>query len=199
MSGRSRRGLLLAIVALAVIGVSVIGLRQAAGDQSPATGAEPVPTAAAPTKRAAVIAATELLSSIDLAVLLDDQRRRRIVERYAARSSRDALQQLYAAEKRRVAASYQRPPRFARAALAGYRVDEFTPSESTVSIWAATIGGSGEYPPTAGWSTTTVALTWEQGRWRVTDVRDEPGPAPEWPIETLANEAQRFEEYRHAP
>ncbi len=198
MSGRSRRGLLIAAVAIAAIALPVIGLRQAAGGQPPSE-ASVRPTSQAQSKRTAVIVATDLLSSIDLAVLLDDRLRRRVIDRFAARSSRDALQQLYASEKKRVAASYQRPPRFARAALAGYRVDEFTPSGSTVSIWAATIGGSGKYPPTAGWSTTTVTLTWEQGRWRVTDVRDEPGPAPEWPIATLSSEAQGFREYRHAP
>jgi hypothetical protein len=199
MTGRARLGLILATVSVAAITASFLGFRQAAGDEPPAphvSGRLPSPT---PSKRAAVITATELLSSLDLPVLLDDRRRRRVIDRYAARSSRHALQRLYAAEKQRVSDSYRRPPRFARAALAGYRVDEFTPSASTVSIWAATIGGSGSYPPTAGWSTTTVTLTWDRSRWRVSDVRDEPGPAPDWPIETLSSEARGFKEYRHAP
>jgi hypothetical protein len=152
-----------------------------------------------PDRRSAVVTATEFLTAIDLAVLLDDDRRDRVLARFATPAALDALRRTFAAEKRRVIASYRKPPRLARAALAGYRVEKLTESEAGVSIWAATIGGSGGFPPAAGWSTTTVKLSWDGERWKVSDVHDEPGPSAEWPIEALAQEVRAFEEYRHAP
>jgi hypothetical protein len=195
-ASRPRWRLVGAFVFAAVV-VALLGMRQAAGGETRAP--KPVPAEPTPTKRGAVVAATEFLSSIDLAVLLDDRRRVRVIDRFALPSARAALEKLYAAEKRRVEASYRQPPRFARAALAGYRIDEFVSTDATVSVWAASIGGSGGFPPVAGWSTTTISLTWRQDRWRVTDVRDEIGPSPDWPIQTLVTEARGFKEYRHAP
>ena len=116
-----------------------------------------------------MITATAFVTALDLEVLLDDERRERIIARFAAPATREDLSETYAAEKRRVIGSYRASPRFARAALAGYRVDEFSPTQASVSIWAATIGGSGTFPPSAGWSTTTVRLTRVAKAWKVTD------------------------------
>jgi hypothetical protein len=187
----------LAALAVAAVLVAVIGLRQATADRS-ASSRSAAPSAA-PNRDSAVAAATNFLLSIDLDVLLDDRRRNRVLARFGAPTALRELRRMYAAEKRRVSASYRERPRFARAALVGYRVDEFAQSDARVSIWAATVGGSGSFAPVTGWSTTTVTLVWKTGSWKVSDVRDEPGPSPDWPIETLASEGRRFQEYRYAP
>lgn len=197
MMRRHRVALVIAVLAGTAILVAALGVGQTIGG-SPRTDDAPPPDLR-PTKRAAVVVATAFLTSIDLDVLLDEQRRNRVVDHFAAPESRMALRRLYAAERRRVGSSYRERPRFVRAALAGYRVDELTPKSASISIWAATIGGSGSFAPTAGWSTTTVVLAWDADRWRVTSVHDEAGPSPEWPISTLASEGGGFEEYTHAP
>lgn len=192
----TRRLLALALVGIALL-VAALGLRPATADRPSVSHAAVLSPVA--DRRSAVVTATDFLTSIDLEVLLDDARRNRVLARFGAPAALRVLRQKYAAEKRRVSASYRARPRFVRAALAGFRVDEFVPPEAIVSIWAATIGGSGSFPPAAGWSTTTVVLSWDDGRWTVSDVRDEPGPSPDWPIETLASEGRGFEEYRLAP
>ena len=189
----------LCVLAVAAAIAGFVGLRETATSTE---SARPIPVDAEPprpTRVAAVRAATDFLTALDLARLLDDHQRRRWIRAAAAPGARASLQLLYAEEKHRVAASYRAGPRFARAALAGYRIDEFAPPGATVSIWAATLGGSGSYAPTAGWSTTTVSLAWKQSSWKVTDVRSSAGPGPDWPSATLAVEGSRFQEYRHAP
>lgn len=192
-----RRTLVLGAIAGVALVVAAIGLHQTAADR-PAVSTLTV-SSPAPDRQSAATTATEFLTSIDLEVLLDDRKRNRVLARFAAPSALAAMRRMYTAEKRRVIASYRERPRFSRAALAGYRLDEFTSSDAVVSIWAATIGGSGSFRPVAGWSTTTVVLIWDSGSWKVSDVRDEPGPSPEWPIETLAAEGRGFKEYRSAP
>lgn len=196
----TRRGVIAlgcAAAACIAVLVSQIAPHDATGDR-PVVRQVRAASAASP-REAAVETATAFLTSIDLEVLLDHRRRERVLERFAAPAALAELQRMYAAERRRVARSYRSEPRFARAALAGFRVDQLTSSRATVSIWAATIGGSGTFEPAAGWSTTTVALTEGDGRWRVSGVREQPGPSPDWPIETLAGEGSEFEEYRYAP
>jgi hypothetical protein len=203
MSVRFSPKLLLVLFGIGALLVGLLGLRDASGEGSAAMStAKPErerPRPVQPTKVGAVNAATDFLSAVDLQVLLDDRERERVIRRAAAPEARTELSQVYAEEKRRVAASYRRAPRFARAALAGYRIDEFAVPAATVSIWAAAIGGSGSYAPTTGWSTTTVTLSWIGGRWMVTGVEDSPGPASDWPVATLATEGRRFREYRHVP
>ena len=154
---------------------------------------------AQPTERSAVETATAFLSSMTLDVLLDVERRRSVLTLYAESSARRALERLYARENDRVASSYRRPPRVARAALLGYRIDGFDRRAATVSLWAASIGGSGNYEPSTGWSTTTVDLVWSERRWRITGVKEEPGPSSDWPIESLANETKTFRAFHYAP
>jgi hypothetical protein len=185
-----------AVACLAVL-ISSIGLHDTTGDRP---GVQDAHAASAATPReAAVATATAFLTSIDLEVLLDDRRRERVLERFAAPSALPELQRMYAAERRRVARSYRSAPRFARAALAGFRVDQLTSSRASISIWAATIGGSGSFEPAAGWSTTTVVLSKDRGDWQVSGVREQSGPSPDWPIDTLASEGRDFQEYRYAP
>jgi hypothetical protein len=202
MMGQPGAGIALCAVAVLAIIVAGVGLSGAAREQaSPASrvanSAEP--TRQAPTRRDAVAAATDFLVALDLETLLDDSRRRRVINAVAAPHARASLQHLYKRERDRVAKSYRRRPRFARAALLGYRVDGFTGSQATVSIWAATIGGSGSFAPATGWSTTTVTLSWSDTGWRISGVDETPGPSARWPTASLASEGRTFTEYRHAP
>lgn len=143
-----RRTLVLGAIAGVALVVAAIGLHQTAADRpavSTITVASP-----APDRQSAATTATEFPTSIDLEVLLDDRKRNRVLARFAAPSALAAMRRMYTAEKRRVIASYRKRPRFSRAALAGFRVDELTDSNAVVSIWAATIGGSGSFRPVAG-------------------------------------------------
>jgi hypothetical protein len=159
----------------------------------------PVPPVPQPKERDAVRTAASFLSSMTLDALLNGARRRSIVGLYAEPSARPALEQIYDGEGNRVAASYRHPPRVARAALVGYRVDGFHPPAATVSLWAATIGGSADYPPTTDWFTTVVDLAWTARGWRITGVDQKPGPSSDWPIKSLATEARTFRPFRYAP
>lgn len=193
------------VAAAAVFAVLVLGwslTRGASGETTrpPAHaregGAKPV---LEPTKRDAVRTASSFLSAMTLETLLDARRRQSVVAVYAEPSARPALEQLYEREQARVATSYRRPPRVARAALLGYRLDGFSQRAATVSVWAASIGGSGSYAPTAGWSTIIVDLAWTESGWRITGVDENPGPSGEWPIKSLASEARTFRPFRYAP
>jgi hypothetical protein len=191
-----------ALVLLAALATAANPFDGAGAETTRSTSAAPTRAAmpiAQPTERGAVQTATAFLSSMTLTTLLDPRRRRSILAVYAEPSARPGLEQLYDREHDRVASSYRRPPRVARAALLGYRVDDFNPRVATVSLWAATIGGSGSYAPTTGWSTTTVDLAWSTKGWRVTGVKDEPGPSADWPIGSLASEAKTFRPFDHAP
>ena len=195
-----RRWLVRLLVPLSAIALAVGAVGFGRNAEISERAPEPLrPAPARPTAQTAVTEATAFLSTLDLRTLLDAKRRRRAVAAAAAPEARKALLSLYDAEAVRVARSYRRPPRFSRAALAGYRVIASSKRVATVAIWAAVIGGSGDRPPADGWSTTIVSLRWLGERWGVTDVKHEDGPSADWPVSTLAAEGTRFREYRHAP
>jgi len=197
---RRRPRPLLITAAICAVGLAIWAALGAA-DSEPAPSATPPDERPAlePTADAAVDAAAGFLSSMTLDTLLSRARRQSVLAVYADPSARPGLEQLYARERRRVAASYRQGPRVARAALLGYRVDGLSSSAATVSLWAATIGGSGSYGPTTGWTTIIVDLTWTARGWRVSAVDERPGPSGEWPIESLASEAKTFRAFRYAP
>lgn len=186
------------VAGLIVIWTAVVGDARSTRTNAPvvvrAATSEPTPT-----RGDAVRTAAGFLSSMTLEALLDVTKRRSLIATYAKPSARPALDELYARERARVVASYRRPPRIARAGLVGYRVDGFSRQSATVSLWAASIGGSGNYRPVTGWSTTTVGLVWTAHGWRITGVSEKPGPSADWPIESLASEAKTFRSFRHAP
>lgn len=202
MTRRSKASVGLSALAVLAIVVAFVGLSRAASDEaSPASRIvhPQLPAPQEPTRSAAVAAATEFLMALNLETLLDGTKRRQLISEVAAPDARTALQRLYQRERDRVAESYRERPRFARAALLGYRIDEFGASQATVSIWAATIGGSGSFPPATGWSTSTVTLSWSDAGWRIARVDETPGPSARWPIASLASEGRTFQEFRHAP
>jgi hypothetical protein len=195
-------GIWLVAAALAALVIAALGLRQAAGNERAAP--TPTPTVSvAPadghTREGAVRAATAFLAALDLDTILDDARRRRLITSSASPESRATLQRLYERERDRVRESYRRRPRVARAAMLGYRVDDYSRARATVAIWAATIGGSGDFEPTTGWITTVVKLDWSDSRWAVASVAESQGPSAEWPVAELARAARSFTEYRNAP
>ena len=147
----------------------------------------------------AVRAAADFLAAMNLETVLNDRARRRLIRASSSPADAARLERIYAAEKDRVSRSYRRGPRFARAALAGYRIDVITENDAAVAIWAAAIGGSRTYEPATAWSTTVVRLRRSDDRWTVRDVRHEAGPSTDWPIRSLAAEGRRFKEFRVAP
>jgi hypothetical protein len=187
-------------VVCAVAAVLAVGASRGGGAQPHRTTlTPPAAHAVAPSRSDAVRTAAGFLSAMTLHTLLNAKRRDSVLAIYADPSSRPALTRVYEDERTRVAASYRRGPRVARAALVGYRVDGFSAHEATVSVWAASIGGSGTYRPTTGWSTITVDLLWSKRGWRVTNVEEKPGPSDDWPIGSLASEAKTFHAFRNVP
>jgi hypothetical protein len=152
-----------------------------------------------PSKTDAISLTANFLSAMNLRTLLSTRRRHSVLAVYADPAARPSLERLYDREYARVEASYSRPPRVARAALLGYRVDGLAGQVATISVWAASIGGSADYAPTSGWWTTTVDLAWTNQGWRVAGVKQEPGPSDDWPIGSLASEARTFHPFRNVP
>lgn len=64
----------------------------------------------------------------------------------------------------------------------GAKVESFTPSTASVSVWySALFGLAGEgsqNPVTESWYTNTFALKWVNGDWKVTDFTQKDGPVP---------------------
>lgn len=71
------------------------------------------------------------------------------------------------------------PELIVRSAPLGYRVDAYSPSQATVSVWSVgVVGSSTTRPPDASWSTTTITLGWQDGDWRMSGYRTAAGPVP---------------------
>jgi hypothetical protein len=154
---------------------------------------------ARPSRRGAVRAATRFLESLSLDVLLDERRRHRLVTSMSAPAARPVLLRLYAAEHRRVANDYSGGVRVARAALLGYRVEDFSDGRASVAIWSVALGVSDVRAAGIGWSTTTVRVVWRRSRWLIAGVSQVAGPSPATTLELLEPAAASFTEYRHVP
>ena len=224
-SGSRSRGhwLLYGLVALALVGLGIgIGSRiarpSAGSAVSPSASPRPTEPATKPvpntekarTAAGAVTAAASAVDLLDGPALLDSVRIRRLVERIAAPTARDALARAYtqgAAEVRtRLAVdSVPTPVVILRSALAGYRIDSYSPSAATIAIWRVGIVGSGaSVQPQQSWRTETVSLVWQHG-WKVTSFASAPGPTPPLPQATdgtsigdLFTDIPRFSAFSHA-
>jgi hypothetical protein len=222
-SSSRRRWLWQGVAALALVALGIaIGSRIAApGRGRSASPPPPAAPAEAPTKAArdalpmrteegAVAAAASAVDLLDGPALLDSTRIRRLVDRIAASSARNELARAYAqgaAEVRTRLAVDSAPPPVVilRSALAGYRIDSYSPSAATVAIWRVGIVGSGaSVQPQQSWRTQTVSLIWEHG-WKVTAFASAPGPTPPLPQPTnttatgdLFTEIPRFTAFSHA-
>lgn len=191
------------------------GGRSASPPSSSAVPAEPPAKATRDvqptrTEEGAVTAAASAVELLDGPALLDSSQIRRLVDRIAASSARNALARAYtqgAAEVRMRLAVDSAPPPVVilRSALAGYRIDGYSPSSATVAVWRVGIVGSGaSVQPQQSWRTETVSLVWEHG-WKVTSFASTAGPTPPLPRPTdatapgdLFTEIPRFTAFLHA-
>ncbi len=186
-----------AVLAALVVGLLIGGREVARSGQHRAAG--PLPSALAPSKSAAVRTAVAYVMALRWDVLVDDQRRRAVVDKFAAADSADDLDADLAPNVQPVKAAASVAPVVARRALIGVRVDRFAPPAATVSLWGFALFATGAYGPATQWSTSRLDLNWEQGEWRVAAVTSRGGPSPESPLHALARADASFEEIRHAP
>lgn len=69
-----------------------------------------------------------------------------------------------------------------RAVPVGYRVEDYTRDEATVTVWAAAIGvGTPALPLTTAWGNEQLALRWAHGDWKIARIERGSGPAPPQP------------------
>ena len=60
-----------------------------------------------------------------------------------------------------------------------WRVDRFGGGDARVAVWLVTVlSAAGIAAPQAEFATVSLDLEWLEGRWRVSDVSDRPGPTP---------------------
>ena len=60
-----------------------------------------------------------------------------------------------------------------------WRVETYSDHEARVAVWVmTTLAGRDLSAPQAEWMTVTVDLEWVEGDWRITAIRDRPGPTP---------------------
>ena len=120
----------------------------------------------------------------DPRVQLDDRRRRAVAAavgtaRYA-RALEDA-EAVFAARRRSAVGQALRPG--ARAVFLGlpiaYRVLSYDGSRALIKSWGVAIVASDTgLEPRANWGTTTTTAVWQEGDWKVDQVRSQPGPVP---------------------
>jgi hypothetical protein len=149
-------------------------------------------------ERGAVQAAIAYLGALGWKVITDDVRRRDVIAR---RATPEAVQPLDAqlAEPAAAVRAVAELPVIARRAVLGYRVDAFSGSQATVSIWGMALFATGVYDATTQWSTSRISLVWSSGRWLVSDVKSTGGPSPDTPLRALAAADRGFKELRHVP
>lgn len=152
-----------------------------------------------PTRAGAVAAATQYLAALRWNVLVDDQRRLRVIERHAVPEAASQLDAELAVLAEGLRAAVTRPPVVARSTVLGYRVGSFSERRAVVAVWGMALFGTGAYQPTTQWSTSTLELTWSRDRWLVAAVTSRGGPSPGSRVGTLASAARRFREVRHVP
>lgn len=88
----------------------------------------------------------------------------------------------------------------------GYRVLRFGPGHSTISIWHLDVAATSALRlVSSDFTTTTYALAWIDGAWRITDIRNAAGPTPPHSgasgaqIDEFAHAADEFTRYSYAP
>jgi hypothetical protein len=192
----------LGIVALAVLGsVVVILLATRAPGSGEGAPSAPTPSQASemPTRAAAVTTAIAALYGLSVPAVIDRQRFRAVLQRVAAPGSRARVAALFGAVEPAVAAAFSRRPRVLRGAPLGYRLERFSATAASVSIWTVAIAASPGFAPQSQWRTVRVDLTWTEAGWKVTGGRGANGPAPSTPLPALATAAASFRELSHAP
>jgi hypothetical protein len=120
----------------------------------------------------------------DPRVQLDDRRRRAVAsavgtERYAR--ALDDAEAVFAARRKSAVGQALRPG--AHAVFLGlpiaYRVLSYDGSRAVIKSWGvAVVASDTGLEPRASWGTTTTTAVWQDGDWKVDDVRSQAGPAP---------------------
>jgi hypothetical protein len=143
-------------------------------------------------------------------VQLDDRRRRAVAsvvgtERYA-RALEDA-EAVFAARRRSAVGQALRPG--AHAVFLGlpiaYRVLSYDGSRVVIKSWGvAVVASDTGLEPRASWSTTTTTAVWQDGDWKVDDVRSRAGPVPAGtgtpsPAASFIDALAGMRALRHAP
>lgn len=195
MRGSGTRPLLLGLGALAVLVLGlVLGSRLASPGSRVVTtnvageGSRQYPNsvsspAAAQTEAGSVAAATSYVTALSGNALLDPNELRRVVERISSKRARRDLVTAYLGAsretRRRLGVTQANPAVFLRVMPVGYRQAAFTSTNAQVLVWrVGVVGGGSAIQPQQVWTTETVDLVWEDGAWKVDDLRSAPGPTP---------------------
>jgi hypothetical protein len=182
-------------------------------DQTPRRWQAGVPLGWAHTRRGAIGAAAGYASVLSAVwFLADGDRRHRAL---AVMAAPEALVGLQTAQDG-VAAGVARGPFGAslnrrgvrsmlRTSLLGYRVDQYTPTEAQLALWAVVLyGNDGGLAPQALYATSTLRLGWV-GDWKLLEASTVPGPVPVHgqatpsPAQELVDAAEDFKEFGYAP
>jgi hypothetical protein len=219
---RSRAATALAIAAALMVAAAV-GRLTAPGPKAVAPQIRPLPAprvrgvvAGVPVgyarTRAGVVAAMAAYGQAlaNPRVQLDDRRRRAVAsvvgtERYA-RALKDA-EAVFAARRRSAVGQALRPG--AHAVFLGlpiaYRVLSYDGSRAVIKSWGvAVVASDTGLEPRASWGTTTTTAVWQDGDWKVDDVRSRSGPVPAGtgtpsPAASFIDALAGMRALRHAP
>jgi hypothetical protein len=168
-------------------------------------------------QQGAVAAAANYLRVLSSDLVLDTARRRAAIATLAAPEAKAGLQKEFDQAMASVrkgfgvsGAAGERAQVLLRATPVGWRVDAYGDGAATVAIWvtgmAGSLGGAGgEVPIREGWGTTTVALRWVGGDWKLVETATVDGPLPISDVSPptaapeLVTKAREFKEFTYAP
>lgn len=194
----TRSFVVVGLVGLLVLVLFLLGRTQApptapvteATAGTPAAAAEPAPSShldsPLPTREGAVEAATRLTTTFDGPVLVDAKRRTELLDRHAVAATRgrldevfDGLEEVLAGTLGLTVDAFDDPTTVWLTIPAGWRIDRFSPTAAEVAIWNTGVilsDGLPLIPPT--WRTTSVAMQWQDGAWRLEGFTSTDGPEP---------------------
>lgn len=199
--GRARLPLAaIAAVVVALIAGLLVGRATAPSDDRPSTPAAPAPRAdGQPSRRvgtvavgfshtrAGAVAATLYAGAAlgDPRVLLDAARRTRVLsliatERYAGTFTGSGAVALDRAADEPLGRGLRAGARtISLTSPLAYRVTAYSDARATVASWGvAVVGNDQGLAPSAAWATTTTALRWQDGDWKIDAARSVDGPTP---------------------
>jgi hypothetical protein len=188
-----RVGLISAVALLLMLSTAVVLRRHGSG--SPRPTADPVPSAVVSDP---IAVATEFLAALTPRALLDRDRRRTILTRFADPATHASLAHEYAVEAKRVRTAFGGPPLISRSGLLGYRLTRRDAAHVSVAIWAVGLAAGRAGTGASGWSTVTLTLRRHGGSWLIASVATSPGPDPTLPARALARAAASFQPFSHA-
>ena len=151
-----------------------------------------------PTPDAAVATALAYLDALRWDVLIDDRRRRQVIDRYATELAAPRLDAALVAPAEALRTVAKRPV-VARTSVLGYRVEHIDSRSAAIAVWGLALFGSTAYRPTTQWSTSRVRLEWRGDRWLIAGLRSQGGPAPDFPLRELVRADRRYREPAYVP